>query len=68
VVSGSFLGAHGRVTTALADGRHVVVQVPSSTVAHYPPGTVVRLTPRGDAALAVAAASPSLSDTAGART
>jgi putative spermidine/putrescine transport system ATP-binding protein len=68
VVSGSFLGAHGRVTTALADGRHVVVQVPSSAVAQYPPGTVVRLTPRGDAALAVAADSPSLSDTAGART
>ena len=47
VVSGSFLGAHGRVTTALADGRHVVVQVPSSAVARYQPGTTVRLTPRG---------------------
>lgn len=55
VLSASFLGAHGRVTTQTPDGRHVVVQVPSSAVPHYPPGTRVRLTARGDAALAVQA-------------
>ena len=55
VLSGSFLGAHGRVTAETTDGHHVVVQVPSSAVAAYPPGTRVRLTARGDRALAVRA-------------
>lgn len=54
VLSASFLGAHGRVTTEIGDGRRVVVQVPSSWVARYQPGARVRLAPRGDAALAVA--------------
>ena len=54
VVSASFLGGHGRVITRMSDGTLVTVQVPNTQVTTFRPGDPVTLTPRGDAALAVA--------------
>ena len=54
VVSASFLGGHGRVITRMADGTLVTVQVPNTLVTTFRPGDPVTLSPRGDAALAVA--------------
>ncbi|HEX2704389.1 MAG TPA: ABC transporter ATP-binding protein [Candidatus Lustribacter sp.] len=54
VVSASFLGAHGRVIATTDFGERVVVQVSSSAVTSYPPGSRVRLTPSDNPALAVA--------------
>ncbi len=54
VVTASFLGAHGKVTTTTDDGEQVVVQVGSNELAAYGPGSRVRVSPRGDVALAVA--------------
>jgi putative spermidine/putrescine transport system ATP-binding protein len=54
VLSASFLGAHGRVTATTDAGEQVLVQVPSASLPDFSPGQRVRLTPRGDAALAVA--------------
>ncbi len=55
VVSASFLGGHGRliVRTGAAD-ELVTVQVANTDVTLYRPGDSVKLSPRGDAALAVA--------------
>jgi putative spermidine/putrescine transport system ATP-binding protein len=53
VTSVSFLGAHGRVVVALADGGRAIVQVPSRSVAGYAPGTRVTVRPTGEPALAV---------------
>ena len=55
VVSTSFLGGHGRVTADLATGETVIVQVSNTEVSDFAPGDRVKLSPRGDAALAVAA-------------
>ena len=55
VTSVSFLGAHGRVVVALADGRQAIVQVPSSSVGGFSPGSRVRVRPTGEPALAVSA-------------
>lgn len=54
VVSASFLGGHGRVNTRSDEGEEVAVQVDNSQVTALRPGDRVILTPRGDAALAVA--------------
>ncbi len=58
VVSASFLGASGKVVARLDSGEGagqlVSVQVDNTEVATFAPGTPVRLSPRGDAALAVA--------------
>ena len=54
VVSSSFLGGHGRVIARVPDGSLVTVQVPNTEVTGFVPGQPVRLSPRGDAALAVA--------------
>jgi putative spermidine/putrescine transport system ATP-binding protein len=54
VVSSSFLGGHGRVIVRIHDGTLVTVQVPNTEVTGFGPGDLVRLSPRGDAALAVA--------------
>lgn len=54
VVSASFLGAHGRVIAAADSGERVIVQVSSAALPGFAPGQRVRLSPRGDAALAVA--------------
>ena len=55
VTSVSFLGAHGRVVVALADGSRAIVQVPSSSVGGYSPGARVTVRPTGEPALAVSA-------------
>jgi putative spermidine/putrescine transport system ATP-binding protein len=55
VTSVSFLGAHGRVVVALADGGQAIVQVPSGSVGGYSPGSRVRVRPTGEPALAVSA-------------
>jgi putative spermidine/putrescine transport system ATP-binding protein len=55
VTSVSFLGAHGRVVVALADGGQAIVQVPSSSVGGYSPGSRVTVRPTGEPALAVSA-------------
>jgi putative spermidine/putrescine transport system ATP-binding protein len=55
VTSVSFLGAHGRVVVALADGGHAIVQVPSGSVGGYSPGSSVSVRPTGEPALAVSA-------------
>jgi putative spermidine/putrescine transport system ATP-binding protein len=55
VVSSSFLGGHGRVIARLASDELVTVQVGNTAVTEFAPGDRVRLTPRGDAALAVGA-------------
>ncbi|MBC9956361.1 ABC transporter ATP-binding protein [Yimella sp. cx-51] len=55
VVSSSFLGGHGRVIVELASGSTVLVQVRNHEVNNFRPGDTVRVTPRGDRALAVAA-------------
>ncbi|WP_377644128.1 ABC transporter ATP-binding protein [Oryzobacter terrae] len=55
VVSSSFLGGHGRVIVRTAADELVTVQVSNTSVTDYRPGDAVRLQPRGDAALAVAA-------------
>ncbi len=54
VVSASFLGGHGRVIVRTPDGTLVTVQVPNTSVTGFRPGDRVTLSPRGDAALAVA--------------
>ncbi|WP_392544760.1 ABC transporter ATP-binding protein [Oryzobacter telluris] len=54
VVSASFLGGHGRVIVRTAADELVTVQVSNSDVTLYRPGDAVKLSPRGDAALAVA--------------
>ncbi len=54
VVSASFLGGHGRVVTRTDADEQVVVQVGNTEVTMYAAGSRVRLSPRGDAALAVA--------------
>ena len=54
VVSASFLGGHGRVIVRIPDGTLVTVQVPNTEVTGFAPGDPVSLSPRGDAALAVA--------------
>ncbi len=54
VVSSSFLGAQGRVIARNAARELVHVQVSNSEVTDYRPGQRVLLSPRGDAALAVA--------------
>ncbi|HET9021934.1 MAG TPA: ABC transporter ATP-binding protein [Ornithinibacter sp.] len=54
VVSASFLGGHGRVIVRTPDGTMVTVQVPNTSVTGFRPGDRVTLSPRGDAALAVA--------------
>jgi putative spermidine/putrescine transport system ATP-binding protein len=54
VVSASFLGGHGQVITRIPDGSLVTVQVENTRVTTFHPGDAVRLSPRGDAALAVA--------------
>ena len=54
VVSASFLGGHGRVIVRTPDGTVVTVQVPNTSVTGFRPGDRVTLSPRGDAALAVA--------------
>jgi putative spermidine/putrescine transport system ATP-binding protein len=54
VVSASFLGGHGRVIARIPDGTLVTVQVPNTDVTTFRPGDRVTLSPRGDAALAVA--------------
>ncbi len=54
VVSASFLGGHGRVIARIPDGTLVTVQVPNTEVTGFEPAQPVRLSPRGDAALAVA--------------
>lgn len=55
VVSTSFLGGHGRVIVRTDRDELVTVQVSNTDVTRYAPGDPVRLQPRGDAALAVAA-------------
>ncbi|QKE85591.1 ABC transporter ATP-binding protein [Arthrobacter sp. NEB 688] len=55
VVSASFLGGHGRVIVRTPADELVTVQVPNTDVTRYRPGDPVVLSPRGDAALAVAA-------------
>jgi putative spermidine/putrescine transport system ATP-binding protein len=55
VTSVSFLGAHGRIVVALADGETAIVQVPSSSVGDYSPGSRVSVRPTGEPALAVSA-------------
>ncbi len=55
VESASFLGGHGRVIARTAAGEVVTVQVPNTDVTRYRAGDRVVLSPRGDAALAVAA-------------
>jgi putative spermidine/putrescine transport system ATP-binding protein len=55
VTSVSFLGAHGRVIVELAGGGQAIVQVPSSSVASYSPGSRVSVRPTGEPALAVSA-------------
>ena len=54
VVSASFLGGHGRVIVRTPDDTLVTVQVPNTEVTGFAPGDPVSLSPRGDAALAVA--------------
>lgn len=54
VLSAAFLGAHGRVTARTDGGEQVEVQVASAALPSFEPGQRVRVTPRGDAALAVA--------------
>ena len=54
VVSSSFLGGHGRVTAQNAAGELVIIQVGNTDVTSFQPGDRVALSPRGDAALAVA--------------
>ncbi len=54
VLSTSFLGAQGRVIARNAQGEEIHVQVSNTDIGDYRPGDRVRLTPRGDAALAVA--------------
>lgn len=54
VVSTSFLGGHGRVITRLDSDELVTVQVGNTTVTDFGPGDRVRLSPRGDKALALA--------------
>ena len=54
VISSSFLGAQGRVIARSASGEAVHIQVGNTEVPDFRPGDRVRLTPRGDAALAVA--------------
>jgi putative spermidine/putrescine transport system ATP-binding protein len=54
VVSASFLGGHGRVIVRTPDDALVTVQVPNTEVTGFAPGDPVTLSPRGDAALAVA--------------
>jgi putative spermidine/putrescine transport system ATP-binding protein len=54
VVSASFLGGHGRVIARTPDDTLVTVQVPNTEVTTFRPGDAVSLSPRGDAALAVA--------------
>ncbi|MFQ6171945.1 ABC transporter ATP-binding protein [Oryzobacter sp. R7] len=53
VVSASFLGGHGRVIARTGSDELVTVQVSNTDVTDYAPGDPVRLSPRGDAALAV---------------
>jgi putative spermidine/putrescine transport system ATP-binding protein len=53
VVSASFLGGHGRVIVRTPDDALVTVQVPNTDVTGFRVGDPVRLSPRGDAALAV---------------
>ena len=53
VVSSSFLGGHGKLVATADAGEKVVVQVSNAEVTAYAPGDRVRLTPRGDRALAV---------------
>lgn len=55
VVSSSFLGGHGRVIVEMPEGGSVFVQVRNHEVDSFRPGDAVRVTPRGDPALAVAA-------------
>ncbi len=54
VVSASFLGGLGRVVVRMPDGTLVTVQVPNTEVTGFASGDPVSLSPRGDAALAVA--------------
>ena len=54
VVSASFLGAQGRVVARSDVNELLHIQVSNTEVTDYRPGDRVRLTPRGDAALAVA--------------
>ncbi|HYN30009.1 MAG TPA: ABC transporter ATP-binding protein [Dermatophilaceae bacterium] len=54
VVSASFLGSAGRVVARTGAGELVTVQIGNTEVTAYRPGDRVRLSPRGDAALAVA--------------
>ena len=54
VVSTSFLGGHGRVIARLDSDELVTVQVGNTTVTEFGPGDRVRLSPRGDKALALA--------------
>ena len=54
VVSASFLGGHGRVIARIPDGTLVTVQVPNTDATTFRPGDRVTMSPRGDAALAVA--------------
>ncbi|HET7762659.1 MAG TPA: ABC transporter ATP-binding protein [Phycicoccus sp.] len=54
VESASFLGGHGRVVARTDAGERVTVQVGNTEVTRYRPGDRIRLSPRGDAALAVA--------------
>ena len=55
VVSASFLGGHGRVIVRNEREELVTVQVGNAEVEQFHPGDRVRLSPRGDRALAVAA-------------
>lgn len=55
VVSASFLGGHGRVIVRNEREELVTVQVGNAEVEQFRPGDRVRLSPRGDRALAVAA-------------
>lgn len=54
VISASFLGGHGRVIAQTTAGDHLAVQVSNTEVTAFTPGAPVVLSPRGDAALAVA--------------
>ncbi|MFN2320520.1 MAG: ABC transporter ATP-binding protein [Dermatophilaceae bacterium] len=54
VVSASFLGGYGRVIAENPGGELITVQVRNTAVTAFRPGDPVRLSPRGDPALAVA--------------
>ena len=54
VVSAGFLGGHGRVIVRVCDSTLVTVPAPDTEVTTLRPGDTVVLSPRGDAASAVA--------------